>query len=87
MYFRVEGLVQGVGFRAFVVRRAAEIGVRGFVRNTRDGAVEGEAQADARNVEQFLLDVRQGPRMAQVNELRVESVAAPGNYSSFDIRW
>jgi len=84
---RVEGLVQGVGFRAFASRRAADLGVTGWVRNTLDGAVEFEAQANPGAMERFLLDVRAGPRMARVEEMRVESVGDAPDYSSFEMRW
>ncbi len=39
-HYLVKGRVQGVGFRWFVQREAAEIGLRGWVRNTDDGHVE-----------------------------------------------
>jgi acylphosphatase len=39
-HFLVKGRVQGVGFRWFVQREAAEIGLRGWVRNTDGGHVE-----------------------------------------------
>ena len=39
-HFLVKGRVQGVGFRWFVHREAAAIGLRGWVRNTEDGHVE-----------------------------------------------
>jgi acylphosphatase len=49
---RIEGLVQGVGFRAWVQRTAASLGLDGWVRNRRDGGVEvvvkGAEQAVAR---------------------------------------
>lgn len=84
---RVEGLVQGVGFRAFVLSRAADCRVTGFVRNTLDGAVEVEAQGKAEELERFLLAVRQGPRMAQVDDMRVETVREAPRYGTFEMRW
>ena len=40
LHFLVRGRVQGVGFRWFVHREAAELGLRGWVRNTDSGDVE-----------------------------------------------
>ena len=39
-WFLVKGRVQGVGFRAFVMRVASELGIVGEVWNRRDGSVE-----------------------------------------------
>lgn len=82
----VRGLVQGVGFRAFVVRAAAENRIVGSVRNKSDGGVEIEAQGRAAELERFLLAVREGPRMARVDDMRVETTG-PLGASSFEIRW
>ena len=43
----VEGLVQGVGFRWFVQRKAESIGIKGWVRNLYDGKVEIEKSETA----------------------------------------
>ena len=45
--YSVEGRVQGVGFRWFVHREAAQLGLRGFVRNTENGTVELAAEGPA----------------------------------------
>ena len=44
VHIYASGRVQGVGFRYFVTRRAAELGITGFVRNTSDGRVEVRAE-------------------------------------------
>ncbi|HEY3919514.1 MAG TPA: acylphosphatase [Stellaceae bacterium] len=65
----ISGQVQGVGFRAFVTHNAREQGLRGWVRNRRDGRVEalliGEPAAVARAIEQC----RRGPPLALVDRL------------------
>lgn len=67
VWFRVEGRVQGVGFRAFVESLADSLDVTGSVWNTRDGAVEGEAFGDETCLERFLTGLRNGPgRVANV---------------------
>ena len=43
VHVRVEGVVQGVGFRPFVHRLAGDLGLAGFVRNDARG-VEIEAE-------------------------------------------
>ncbi len=73
------GAVQGVGFRPFVHRLAVSEGLRGFVRNTGDGAVI-EVEGDALALERFLarFDTElQHP--AQVRERRIERIAPCGD--------
>ncbi|MEF8779539.1 MAG: carbamoyltransferase HypF [Haloferacaceae archaeon] len=67
---RVQGVVQGVGFRPFVYRRATEHGLAGSVRNTGDAGVEIVLEGDPDDVDAFLADLRQRPPPLS----RVESV-------------
>jgi acylphosphatase len=60
-WFRVEGHVQGVGFRAFVRDIAESLGLRGEVWNTRDRAVEGCVFGPEELLEDFILRLRSGP--------------------------
>ena len=64
----VSGRVQGVGFRAFVARRAHELGLGGWVRNRPDGSVEAEAAGPEPALRQFVMALRGGPAMARVSE-------------------
>lgn len=81
---RVEGIVQGVGFRWAVRSRAALLGIRGTVRNEDDGTVLIEAEAEAAAMEPFLEWCRSGPVSARVDRVRVEPGTVQG-YSSFVI--
>ncbi|HUX04631.1 MAG TPA: carbamoyltransferase HypF [Acidimicrobiales bacterium] len=65
---RVAGVVQGVGFRPFVYARAVELGLVGLVGNDASG-VFVEAQGDAAHLEQFIDALREGPALAQVDEV------------------
>jgi acylphosphatase len=67
-----EGLVQGVGFRWFVARKAEALGVKGWVRNLYNGNVEIEAEAERSLLEEFIKEVKAGPRSAHVTNLRIE---------------
>ena len=72
VHMLVEGLVQGVGFRWFVARHAQALGLRGYVANMYNGNVEIEAAGDRSLLEQFIKEVKVGPRSAHVADLHVE---------------
>lgn len=68
---RVDGVVQGVGFRPFVYRRATAHGLAGTVRNTGDAGVEIVLEGSSEALNGFLTDLRESPPPLS----RVESVA------------
>ncbi|MCW2273957.1 acylphosphatase [Rhodoblastus acidophilus] len=72
----VEGRVQGVGFREFVRRAAARLHVTGWVRNSAGGAVEAMINGDAENVAALLREMRAGPPLSAVMDLRTEAADA-----------
>ena len=75
---RVDGVVQGVGFRPSVFRLAEEHGMAGFVRNDSHG-VELEVEGAPADVERFLAALpARTPPLARIEELRVRDVAALG---------
>lgn len=67
----VRGLVQGVGFRAFVEREALRRGVGGWVRNRGDGSVEAVFAGEAATVEAIIAACRRGPRSGRVDAVDV----------------
>ena len=61
-HYLVKGRVQGVGFRWFVQREAAEIGLRGWVRNTDEGHVEVVAMGEPGELAELKDALRKGSR-------------------------
>lgn len=74
-HFLVKGRVQGVGFRWFVHREAAEIGLRGWVRNTADGHVEVLAAGEPEQLAELRAALHKGSRGSRVDGLVVHDLA------------
>ena len=70
---RVEGLVQGVGYRHFVATTAARLGVTGWVVNRSDGSVEAALHADGGPLGELVGLMRKGPEGARVDALDLRS--------------
>lgn len=82
---RIEGRVQGVGFRAFTEMNARELGLEGWVRNRRDGSVEAVFQGPPDAVENMLQRCQRGPPASSVS--RVELIGeGVGAFKGFDVR-
>jgi hydrogenase maturation protein HypF len=82
---RVEGVVQGVGFRPYVFRLAEELGLAGFVRNDAHGVLL-EVEGPAGVVERFLADLpERAPPLARVERVAVVAELAPGGQQGFAI--
>jgi len=72
--FVVTGRVQGVFFRQSAREQASHAGLRGWVRNRTDGAVEGRVSGDhAAALDGFRTWLQRGPDRAQVQELTWEA--------------
>jgi acylphosphatase len=79
----IEGRVQGVGFRYFVIEVAQRLGVTGWVRNTYDERVEVVAEGDRSALDQLLAALHRGPRSAVVTHLDVHWGQPTGKYNHF----
>lgn len=71
-HYIVKGRVQGVGFRWFVHREAADIGLRGWVRNTDAGEVEILAAGDEEQLMELTAALKQGSRGSRVDAVTTE---------------
>jgi acylphosphatase len=82
----VAGHVQGVGFRYATVDAATRIGVRGWVRNTRDGKVEIVAEGSRDQTGQLVDWCHRGPALARVTSVDWSEVTAEEDLASFEVR-
>ncbi len=86
MTVHVAGDVQGVGFRAYARRQAQTLGVRGYVHNLPNGAVEVVAEGSPILLDQLVAALRRGPSFAHVIDVRMTWSEATGEFSVFAIR-
>ncbi|HLJ63806.1 MAG TPA: acylphosphatase, partial [Stellaceae bacterium] len=67
----VTGRVQGVGYRAWTVREARKLALRGFVRNRQDGSVEILVMGEASALERMIKACHYGPPTSRVDTVTV----------------
>ncbi|AJW43721.1 acylphosphatase [Ralstonia mannitolilytica] len=82
----VQGRVQGVGYRAACAERARALGLRGWVRNRRDGTVEAFLAGPAPNVLRMREWMWEGPDAAQVTQVEVASAHGETLPPGFEVR-
>jgi acylphosphatase len=84
----VEGDVQGVGFRNFTQRRAALLGLSGYVMNLRDRRrVRVHAEGSRGPIENLVKLLEKGPPLAHVDRVMVRWTAPTNRFAAFDIRY
>lgn len=83
----VHGIVQGVGFRYFVWRRARAYGIHGWVRNRPDGTVEILAQGEEGMLNEFIKDVKIGPPAAHITRVDIQESSPDFSLNDFEIRF
>ena len=81
----VHGVVQGVGFRIFVVGVARRLGVSGWVANER-ASVRVVAEGPRNVLERLLADLERGPVSAMVDRVGSAWMPATGEFRGFSIR-
>jgi acylphosphatase len=82
----VRGRVQGVGFRYFVVRRAMELGVVGWVANSADGGVRCVAEGEPADLDALATSLGKGPVGAVVDAVDSVRMPATGRFERFSVR-
>jgi acylphosphatase len=75
----ISGRVQGVWYRGWTVETAQRFGVRGWVRNRRDGKVEALFIGEPDTVEAMIAACRDGPPLARVEHIERSAVPDDGS--------
>jgi acylphosphatase len=81
----VSGVVQGVGYRYYCLRKANEFGVVGQVSNRSNGSVRVCVEGDRALIETLIVDLKVGPPGSDVRDVAIEWREVTGEYSSFNI--
>lgn len=81
---KVTGKVQGVFFRASTKAVADQMGVKGLVKNLKDGSVYIEAEASQTILELFIDWCKEGPEKAKVENVEVADGEIK-NYRNFEV--
>jgi acylphosphatase len=81
----VQGRVQGVGFRYFVLAWAMRLGLTGWVSNEQDGSVHVVAEGPRSDLDDLLEALHEGPASAIVERVGQEWLPYTGRWSSFSV--
>ena len=81
----VKGRVQGVGFRYWVMKQAAALGITGWVRNLPDGRVEVEAEGNDDQLFELEQLLWKGPTLSRVDDVKIDYDQEDRNHASFRI--
>ncbi len=83
----IEGLVQGVFYRAFTRDVAARLGLKGWVRNLPDGRVEAVFEGEKADIEKVIAECYKGPPAAKVTNIDITWEPYKAEFNGFDIRY
>jgi len=81
----ISGVVQGVFFRRNTKIQADRLGLKGWVKNLRDGRVEVVAEGGEEKLKELLEWLHHGPEGASVDRVESEWLESTGEFKSFEI--
>lgn len=84
---KIHGKVQGVGYRFFATRIARRLGLKGYIQNLRDGSVEAGVEGEADAISEWIEELREGPRYAEVSRIDQERKEFQGKFGDFDVKF
>lgn len=86
LHATVDGRVQGVGFRYFVLEKALAADLTGWVRNTSSGMVEVMVEGPLESLQDLLEALHAGPRSSRIDKVDYDWGKATGEFPHFEVR-
>ena len=83
----VNGFVQGVGYRYFVVREAQKLGLKGYTQNLYTGEVLTVVEGERSIVEELIKKLKVGPMHASVKSCKVNWLEPKNEFTDFEVRF
>lgn len=83
----VNGLVQGVGYRYFVMRHADRLDLKGYTQNLFTGEVLTEVEGDESLINELIKNLKVGPIKSHVTNCFVEWSESKNEFSRFEVRF
>jgi acylphosphatase len=84
---RIHGKVQGVGYRFFATRVARRLGLKGNIQNNRDGTVDAVVEGEKNVIDDWIEELKEGPRYAEVTKIDQETKDFTGRLGDFDVKF
>ena len=84
---RIHGKVQGVGYRFFATRVARRLGLKGSIQNNRDGSVDAVVEGEKNAIDDWIEELKEGPRYAEVTKIDQETKEYTGRLGDFDVKF
>ena len=86
-HIRISGKVQGVGYRFFATRVARRLGLKGWIQNNRDGTVDAMVEGEQSVIDEWIEELKEGPRYAEVTKIDQETKEFSGRLPDFDVKF
>ena len=86
-HLRIHGKVQGVGYRFYATRVARRMGLKGWIQNNRDGSVEALVEGEKNSIDEWIEEIREGPRYVEVIKIGQESKEFTGKLPDYDVKY
>mgnify|MGYP005867787157 CR=1 FL=1 len=80
------GLVQGVGFRYYVLRAGRDLGLKGYTQNLYSGEVLTIVEGERYLIEELFNKIKLGPPYADVRNVSIKWSASQNEFNTFEIK-